>query len=100
MSIITLTTDFGLGRRLRWNHEGRDPGGSRPDARLVDVSHDIAPQDIVGAAYVLARAIRIFRLRRSTSSWLIRGSAARAARFCSDGRRLFRRPDNACSPRH
>ena len=53
--MITLTTDFGL----------RDPFvgvmkgvilGINPEATIVDVTHEIPPQDIAGAAYHLANA--------------------------------------------
>jgi len=57
--IITLTTDFGL----------RDPFvgvmkgvilGICPSARLVDLTHDVPPQDVLGAALALESAVRFF----------------------------------------
>lgn len=57
--LITLTTDFGTrdgfvgimkGVMLRIN----------PDVRLVDITHDIAPQNIEQAAWVLASAVPYF----------------------------------------
>lgn len=57
--IITLTTDFGT----------RDPFvgvmkgvilGICPDARLVDLSHDVAPQDVLEAALVIESSARFF----------------------------------------
>ena len=54
--IVTLTTDFGLadgyvaamkGAMLR----------VEPELRLVDVSHAVVPQDVMGAAFVLAQAL-------------------------------------------
>ena len=57
--IITLTTDFGL----------RDPYvaqmkavilGLVPAVTLVDVTHDIAPHDIVEAALALEASVRFF----------------------------------------
>jgi S-adenosylmethionine hydrolase len=57
--IITLTTDFG----------SRDPFvgvmkgvilGICPDARLVDLTHDVAPQDVLEAALVLESSARFF----------------------------------------
>jgi len=57
--IITLTTDFGL----------RDPFvgimkgvilGICPEARLVDVSHEIAPQDVLEAQLALEAAVAFF----------------------------------------
>jgi len=59
MMIITLLTDFGTtdgyvaevkGALLR----------RAPEAVLVDVAHDLAPGDVVAAAYVLGRAWRAF----------------------------------------
>jgi S-adenosylmethionine hydrolase len=55
MSIITLTTDFGLAD----GYVGIMKGvilGILPDVQLVDLSHDIAPYDVRQAAYVLAQA--------------------------------------------
>lgn len=59
MTIITLTTDFGLAD----GYAGAMKGvilGIAPDVRLVDLSHEIAPQDVGGAAYVLGRAAPFF----------------------------------------
>ncbi|MEW5850889.1 MAG: SAM-dependent chlorinase/fluorinase [Myxococcota bacterium] len=59
MTIITLLTDFGL----------RDPFvgvmkgvilGIAPNARLVDLSHDVPPQDIATGARMLAWSVRYF----------------------------------------
>jgi S-adenosylmethionine hydrolase len=54
MMVITLTTDFGTSdgnvgvmKGVIW--------GIAPDANIADVSHDIAPQNIHQAAFVLAR---------------------------------------------
>ena len=58
-TLITLTTDFGMsdgyvgvmkGVILRLN----------PDVTLVDLSHDIPPQGIADAAYILRRAYEFF----------------------------------------
>ncbi|OQA46569.1 MAG: Adenosyl-chloride synthase [Chloroflexi bacterium ADurb.Bin325] len=57
--IVTLTTDFGLAD----GYVGILKGvilSIAPDAHLVDVSHDIAPQDVRQAAYVLGRAAPYF----------------------------------------
>jgi S-adenosylmethionine hydrolase len=59
MTIITLTTDFGLAD----GYVGIMKGvilSIAPDVRLVDLSHEIAPQDVRQAAYVLARAVLYF----------------------------------------
>lgn len=55
MSIITLTTDFGLAD----GYVGAMKGvilSIAPMATIVDISHDVAPQDVRGAAYVLYAA--------------------------------------------
>jgi S-adenosyl-L-methionine hydrolase (adenosine-forming) len=59
MTIITLTTDFGLAD----GYVGAMKGvilTIAPQARLVDLSHEIAPQDVQQAAYVLGRAAPFF----------------------------------------
>lgn len=58
-SIITLTTDFGT----RDAYVGAVKGvilSINPDVRLVDISHDISPQDVMEAAYVLRDAAFYF----------------------------------------
>lgn len=57
--LITLLTDFGEGG----SYVGAMKGvmlGIAPDVRLVDISHQIAPQDIRQAASVLASVYRYF----------------------------------------
>ena len=57
--IITLTTDFGT----RDPFVGMMKGvilGICPDARLVDLTHDVAPQDVLEAALVLESSARFF----------------------------------------
>lgn len=59
MTVITLTTDFGLAD----GYVGAMKGvilGIAPAARLVDLSHEIAPQAVRQAAYVLGRAVPYF----------------------------------------
>ncbi len=59
MTIITLTTDFGLSD----GYVGAMKGvilGIAPAAHLVDLSHEIAPQDVRQAAHVLADAVPYF----------------------------------------
>jgi len=58
-AIITLTTDFGLAD----SYVGTMKGvmlNIAPQVRLVDITHEIAPQDIQQAAYVLYTAYRFF----------------------------------------
>ena len=57
--VIAILTDFGL----RDHYAGTMKGvllGACPDAALVDLSHDIEPGDVVGAALELAAAYRYF----------------------------------------
>jgi len=57
--ILTLITDFGLSGP--YVAEMKGVVLSRvPDARLVDITHQIAPQDILEAAFVLAAAYEAF----------------------------------------
>jgi S-adenosylmethionine hydrolase len=57
--LITLTTDFGV----RDSFVGVMKGvilGICPDARLVDLTHEIAPQDVRGAQLALESAVAFF----------------------------------------
>ena len=57
--IVTLTTDFGEGDY----YVGAMKGvilGIAPEAQLVDISHQIPPQDVLAAAFVLRHAAREF----------------------------------------
>ncbi len=59
MSIITLTTDFGLAD----GYVGTMKGvilGIAPTATIVDISHNVPPQDVHGAAYTLYAAYPYF----------------------------------------
>lgn len=59
MSVITLLTDFGT--RDCYLGEVRGVLVSRvPEVTLVDITHDIAPGDVAGAAYVLSRTWQRF----------------------------------------
>lgn len=59
MSVISLTTDFGL----RDGNVGVMKGviwGIAPDVQIADISHLIQPQNVRGAGYVLARSATYF----------------------------------------
>lgn len=59
MPVIALLTDFGT----RDHYVGTMKGvilGIEPGATLVDISHDVAPQDILGGALQLAASYRYF----------------------------------------
>ena len=57
--IITLTTDFGLSDHFAGTLKGVILG-IEPRARLVDLSHAIAPYAITEAAFVISQAYRFF----------------------------------------
>src|SRR5580692_5562992 len=56
---ITLTTDFGTADHYVGAMKGVILGIS-PHARIVDITHEIAPQDVNEAAFVIAQAWRYF----------------------------------------
>ncbi|MGA2192883.1 MAG: SAM-dependent chlorinase/fluorinase [Nitrospirota bacterium] len=58
-NIITLTTDFGSRDYFSGGMKGVILG-INPDAKLVDISHEIASHDIWGAAYIIDAAYRYF----------------------------------------
>ncbi|MGR3218622.1 MAG: SAM hydrolase/SAM-dependent halogenase family protein, partial [Candidatus Anammoxibacter sp.] len=58
-SIVTLLTDFGLHDEYVGVMKGVILGIDR-SARIIDLSHSIKPQDIIGAAYVLLSAYKYF----------------------------------------
>lgn len=60
--IITLTTDFGLQDAYVGIMKGVILGIS-PQVQLVDLSHQIPPQDVVAGAFVLHNAYRFFPAR-------------------------------------
>lgn len=53
--IITLLTDFGTSDSYVAEMKGRLLGLA-PEATIVDITHDIAPGDVMAGAYVLRRA--------------------------------------------
>lgn len=59
MPIITLTTDFGSRDGYVAAMKGVIYSIAR-DATIVDISHDIAPQDLMEAAFVLRNAVPYF----------------------------------------
>ncbi len=58
-SIITLTTDFGLQDHYVSAMKAVILG-IKPDVRLVDVSHEIPPQDVMAGAWVVRNASMLF----------------------------------------
>ncbi len=61
-AVITLTTDFGTADPYVAAMKGMILG-INPDARLVDISHSIEPQNIPQAAYILSTAHEFFPQR-------------------------------------
>ena len=57
--LITLLTDFGASDSYVASMKGVILGID-PDARIVDMSHDIPPQDVLACAFVLSTAYRHF----------------------------------------
>ena len=58
-SVIALLTDFGLGDGNVGVMKGVIAGIAL-DARIIDITHDIAPQNIAAGAWVLASSYRYF----------------------------------------
>jgi len=61
MALITLLTDFGTAD----GYVGEMKGvmyAMHPQAQLVDIAHDVAPQDVDGARLAIARYWRRFPL--------------------------------------
>jgi S-adenosylmethionine hydrolase len=58
-AVITLTTDFGLADAYVAAMKGVILG-INPDARLVDISHTIKPQNIAQAAFILSTVYKFF----------------------------------------
>ena len=58
-AVITLTTDFGLADAYVAAMKGVILG-INPDARLVDISHTIEPQNIAQAAFILSTVYEFF----------------------------------------
>ena len=58
--ILTLTTDFGIGRPLRGGDERASCWAWPRDTQIVDVSHTISPQNILEGAFVLAGIVDSF----------------------------------------
>lgn len=57
--VIALLTDFGLGDGDVGVMKGVI-AGIAPDAHIIDVTHDIAPQNVPSAAWILAASYRYF----------------------------------------
>jgi S-adenosyl-L-methionine hydrolase (adenosine-forming) len=58
-SIITLTTDFGTRDAYVAAMKGTI-ASMHPECRIIDITHDISPQDVMEAAFVLKQAYPYF----------------------------------------
>src|SRR5580698_8876197 len=91
---ITLTTDFGTSDHFVGTMKGVILGIS-PRAQIVDITHEIAPQDVSEAAFVIAQAWRYFP--KGTIHVVVVdpgvGSARRAI-LCEAEGQFFIAPDN------
>ena len=58
-AIITLTTDFGMADAYVAAMKGVILG-INPEAKLIDICHNIKPQNIPQAAFVVSTAYRFF----------------------------------------
>lgn len=58
MSLITLLSDFGLGKYVA-SMKGVILS-INPDARIVDIDHDVSPQNVTEGSFVLASAANYF----------------------------------------
>jgi hypothetical protein len=57
--IITLTTDFGTADHFAGVMKGVI-AGIAPKARVVDITHEVAPYDVIEGAFLIAQAWRYF----------------------------------------
>jgi S-adenosylmethionine hydrolase len=91
---ITLTTDFGTSDHFVGAMKGVILGIS-PRARIVDITHEIAPQDVNEAAFVIAQAWRYFPEGSIHVVVVDPGvGSARRAILCEADGRFFIAPDN------
>lgn len=94
--VIALLTDFGTKDFYAAAVKGVLLSGC-PEASLVDITHDVAPFDVLEAALVLESVYRFFPRERSSSSSSIRKSARLVAvLFCKRTDGVSSDPTTAC----
>lgn len=57
--VITLLTDFGLSETYAGQMKGAILSVA-PDARIIDLTHEVAPQNVVAGAFLLASSVGAF----------------------------------------
>src|SRR5688500_3961072 len=94
MSIVTLTTDFGT----QDGYVGAMKGviaSSAPGVRIVDITHDVPPQDVAAAAFALAQAAPFFPAGTVHVAVVDPGvGGGRRGVVVDDGRQRYVGPDN------
>ena len=80
--IITLLTDFGTSDGYVAAVKGVVLGVN-PNATLVDVTHEVRPQDVAGAAFLWRRRPRTSPRARFIWRWWTPGLARTGVRCCS-----------------
>jgi S-adenosylmethionine hydrolase len=94
MTVITLTSDFGLSDSYVGVMKGVI-SGIAPTARLVDLTHEIAPQNIPQAAYILAHSAPYFPPGTVHLAIVDPGvGSARRGLLVTTGRATYVGPDN------
>jgi S-adenosyl-L-methionine hydrolase (adenosine-forming) len=92
--IITLTTDFGLGDGFVGTMKGVILN-INPDVTLVDITHDISPQNIAQGAFLFANATKYFPANAIHVVVVDPGvGSARRAIAVQAGETIFVAPDN------
>ena len=96
LPLVTLTTDFGAASPYVAAMKGVILSVN-PDARLLDLTHSIPPQDVRHAAYFLARAAPYFPAGTVHVVVVDPGvGSGRAALYAEAGGQRFLAPDNGC----
>lgn len=94
MPLITLTTDFGIKDGFVGTLKGVI-WGICPNAQIADISHEIAPQNIIEGAYALWRAYPFFPSGTTHVAVVDPGvGSARRPIAIRLGRQIFVGPDN------
>src|ERR1700704_5194074 len=94
MPIITLLTDFGTADYFVGAMKGVILG-INPGARIVDITHEVPPQDIAAAAFTLLAAYRSFPAGTIHLAVVDPGvGSARRPILLAAGEQLFVGPDN------